>query len=67
MMSLQLKRVAQICSMSLLMAACGDGDDVPERPIAGPGMMDAGSWDAGPLDARAAEAGGGDAAATGHE
>jgi hypothetical protein len=51
---MMLKRVAQVGSLALLLAACGDGDDVPELPI---GMMDAGRWDAGPLDARVPEAG----------
>jgi hypothetical protein len=45
-----LKRV--ICSMPLLVAACGDGDDFPELPARDSGIMDAGPWDAGPLDAR---------------
>jgi hypothetical protein len=65
-MFVPLKRVAQICLMSLLMAACGDGDDVPERPIGAPGMMDAGSWDAGPLDAHVSEAGARDASGAGN-
>lgn len=51
----QLMRVVLICSLPL--AACGDGDEPPELPI---GMMDAGHFDAGPLDARV-EAGARDA------
>lgn len=66
-MMLRRKRVAELCAIALLMVACGDGDEVPDRPIVGPGMMDAGSWDAGPLDARAAEAGGGDGNVPGSE
>lgn len=52
-----LKRMAQVCSISLLAAACGDGDDLPETPPRDSGLMDAGSWDAGPLDGRVTEAG----------
>lgn len=58
MMKTQLKRLALIGSMPLLVAACGDGDDLPEDRIEDSGMMDAGHWDAGPLDGRAPEAGG---------
>lgn len=57
-MTTQLTRMAQVCSMLLSLAACGDGDDLPERPLGDSGMLDAGSWDAGPLDARVPEAGG---------
>lgn len=68
MMIVQRTRRVQVCSMALLLlAACGDGDDPPDRPIGGPGMMDAGSWDAGPLDARVAEAGESDATVPGTE
>lgn len=67
MMISQLKRAAQIGSMVLLMAGCGDGDDLPERPIAQVGMMDAGSFDAGPLDAHVPDASDRDAGAPGNE
>ncbi|HEX5657459.1 MAG TPA: hypothetical protein VFX59_09690 [Polyangiales bacterium] len=52
----QLERL--IVALALVLAACGDGDELPEVPT---GMVDAGHWDAGPLDARVSEAGSRDA------
>lgn len=48
----QRNRIALIGLISLLVGACGDGDELPELPSRDSGMMDAGPWDAGPLDAR---------------
>jgi hypothetical protein len=57
----QRSPIALIYAVTAWLAACGDGDDVPQLPNRDSGMMDAGHWDAGPLDARVAEAGARDA------
>jgi hypothetical protein len=56
-MMMQLKRVAQICAVPLVLGACGDGDELPDDPAGDSGMMDAGPWDAGPLDGRVPDGG----------
>jgi hypothetical protein len=57
---MKLKTVVLLSMLALVVNACGDGDDVPDRNPDN-GMMDAGKFDAGPLDARAPEGGAPDA------
>ncbi|MET0286585.1 MAG: hypothetical protein ABW352_19030 [Polyangiales bacterium] len=53
---MKLKTWALLGALAMSSFACGDGDDVPDRNPDDV-MMDAGNFDAGPLDARVPEGG----------
>lgn len=53
-MTTPLMRLALFASTLASLAACGDGDDLPEVEIGT--QMDAGRFDAGPLDAHVPDA-----------